>query len=45
MFTYIGKTKYICTRIQQNNSGVGSVATGPLQLCPYALLAYICGFE
>ena len=44
-YTYIGKTNNIRTRIQQHNSGVGSISTEPLHLRPYALFAYICGFE
>ena len=44
-FTYIGKTMSICRRIQQHNSGVGSISTEPLHLRPYALFAYICGFN
>ena len=44
-FTYIGKTMCIRTRIQQHNSGVGSMSTQPPHLCPYALFAYICGFN
>ena len=44
-FVYIGMTKSIRVRIQQHNSGVGAVSTEPLHLRPYALLAYICGFD
>ena len=44
-FSYIGKTKSIRQRIRQHNSGIGSVATEPLHLRPYALFAYICGFN
>ena len=44
-FSYIGKTYSIRRRIQQHNSGVGSVSTEPLHLRPYALFAYICRFE
>ena len=44
-FSYIGKTKSICRRIWQHNSGLGAVATEPLHLRPYALVAYICGFN
>jgi hypothetical protein len=32
-------------RIQQHKSGVGSVSTEPLHLWPFALFAYICGFD
>ena len=44
-FTYIGKTMCIRTRIQQHNSGVGSMSTQPPHLRPFALFAYICGFN
>ena len=44
-FVYIGMTNSIRERIKQHNSGVGSVSTEPLHLRPYALLAYICGFD
>ena len=41
-FTYIGKTFSIRKRIQQHESGFGSVSTESLHLRPYALFAYIC---
>ena len=44
-FTYIGKTMSIRNRIQRHNSGVLSVSIEPLHLWPYALFAYICGFD
>ena len=44
-FSYIGKTFSIRQRIQQHNSGNGSVSTEPFHLRPYALFAYICGFK
>ena len=44
-FTYIGKMNNIRTRIRQHNSGLGSISTEPLHLRPYALFAYICGFD
>ena len=44
-FSYTGKTLSIRRRIQQHNSGVGSVSTEPLHLQPFALFAYICGFD
>ena len=44
-FTYIGKTKNIRTRIQQHNAGIGSSSTEPIHLRPYALAAYISGFD
>ena len=44
-FFYIGQTKDISTRIVQHNSGHGSTTTSPLRLRPYAVLAYVCGFD
>ena len=44
-YSYIGKTNSIRRRIQEHNTGVGSVSTEPLHLRPYALFAYICGFK
>ena len=44
-FTYIGKTMSIRKRLQQHNTGIGSVSTEPRHLRPYALLAYMCGFQ
>ena len=44
-FSYIGKTNSIRCRIQEHNSGTGSVSTEPLHLRPYALFAYVCGFN
>ena len=44
-FNYIVNTMSIRRRIQQHNSGVGSVSTEPIHLRPYALLAYITGFN
>ena len=44
-FAYIGKTNCIRTRLRQHNSGVGSTSTQPIHLRPFALHAYICGFN
>ena len=44
-FCYIGETSNIHVRLNQHNSGYGSQTTIPLTLRPYALLAYVCGFE
>ena len=35
----------IKNRIQQHNSGVGSVSTGPINLWPYDIFAHICEFD
>lgn len=43
-FSYIGTTIDIRSRLQQHNSGHGSIETVPAYRRPYALLAYICGF-
>ena len=42
---YIGMTNSIRVRIKKHNTGIGSVSTEPFHLRPYALLAYICGFD
>ena len=44
-FSYIGTTKCISQRLNQHNSGYGSEGTSPLELRPYAVFAYICGFD
>ena len=44
-YTYIGKTKCLRTRINQHNLGYGSTSTEPTHLHPFAVMAYICGFE
>jgi hypothetical protein len=43
-YLYIGQTICVRQRIQQHNSGYGATSTKPSYLCPFALLAYICGF-
>ena len=45
LFVYIEETKYIRTRITNHNSGHGSSMTTPFQLRPYAVVAYMCGFD
>jgi len=44
-FSYIGETGNIITRLNQHNSGYGSHTTCPLSYRPYALFAYVCGFD
>ena len=44
-YTYIGETDNIRQRIKQHNSGHGSQSTEPSFLCPFAVIAYICGFN
>ena len=44
-FSYIGMTNSLRQRIQQHNTGLGSSTTAQLHLRPFALVAYICGFE
>ena len=44
-YTYIGMTFNIGARLSQNNSGCGSSSTEPSTLRPFALFAYVCGFE
>ena len=42
-FIYIGSTICIRERLPKHNSGFGSFETCPINLRPYALMAYICG--
>ena len=41
----LGKTKCLRTRKNEHNSGYGSTSTEPTHLHPFAVMAYICGFE
>lgn len=44
-FIYIGETQCLKTRLGNHNSGNGSTLTTPLHLRPYAIIAFICGFD
>ena len=44
-YCYIGETKCLRTRLRQHNSGYGSSSTEPSYLRPFAVMAYICGFN
>jgi predicted GIY-YIG superfamily endonuclease len=44
-YVYIGTTQCIRSRIQQHNCGNGAIETAPAYLRPFALFAYICGFN
>ena len=44
-FSYIGETNNMSARLNEHNSGYGSKTTCPLSLRPYALFAYVCGFD
>lgn len=44
-FSYIGETNNIGVRLNQHNQGYGSQTTCNPSLRPYALFAYVCGFE
>ena len=44
-YIYIGQTVCIRRRLQQHNSGHGAIGTQSQQLRPFAVLAYICGFD
>lgn len=44
-YSYIGQTICIRRRIKEHNSGYGSQSTTPSYLRPFALMAYICGFN
>ena len=43
--TYIGQTKNLVRRLKQHNSGFGSSSTADEFLRPWALLAYVAGFD
>ena len=44
-YTYIGECACLRTRIQQHNSGIGSVSTAPVHKRPFAILSFVCGFD
>ena len=44
-FLYIGETKCIQNRVVNQNSGNVSSMTTPLHLRPFAVIAFICGFD
>ena len=44
-FTYIGTTLCLRNRLQAHNCGRGAAETTPMYLRPFALFAYICGFN
>ena len=44
-YVYVGMTKCLRSRINQHNSGYGSMSTEPSYLRPFAVLGYICGFD
>ncbi len=44
-FCYIGQTKCLRTRIISHNSGYGSTSTSFSHLRPFAVMAYIAGFD
>jgi predicted GIY-YIG superfamily endonuclease len=43
--TYIGQTKKLVVRLKEHNSGYGSQGTSDPRLRPWALLAYVTGFD
>ena len=43
--TYIGQTRRLVQRLQEHNSGYGSQGTSDYRLRPWALLAYVSGFD
>ena len=45
LYTYIGSTSCLIERLKQHNSGFGSKQTSPEHLRPWALMAYVVGFE
>ena len=43
--TYIGETKRLVKRIEEHNSGYGSEGSLDYRLRPWALLAFVSGFD
>ena len=43
--TYIGQTNNLVRRLKEHNSGIGALSTASELLCPWALLAYVAGFD
>ena len=43
--TFFGETICLRTRIQKHNSGYGADGMNTVELRPFAILAYICGFN
>jgi predicted GIY-YIG superfamily endonuclease len=44
-FTYIGETSSLTERLQTHNSGQGPAATANFGLLPFAMFAYVVGFQ
>jgi len=44
-FTYIGSTNDLGRRWDEHNKGFGAEQTAPITLRPYAILAYVTGFD
>ncbi len=44
-YSYIGETNCLRDRLKQHNSGYGSLSTEPSYLRPFAVMAFICGFN
>ena len=44
-YIYIGETKNLSQRLQQQNLGYGATGTSPAAYRPFCLFAYICGFN
>lgn len=44
-WTYIGECENMTKRLDEHNRGIGSVQSAPVSLRPWALLAYVVGFD
>ena len=44
-YCYIGETQSLSRRLREHNSGYGSNSTAHISLRPFALFAYVCGFD
>ena len=44
-YAYVGETECLRRNLKEHNSGYNSCSTEPSYLRPFAVMAYICGFD
>ena len=44
-YAYVGETECLRRKLKEHNSGYNSCSTEPSYLRPFAVMAYICGFD